>query len=310
MSNSKQSEKTKLHWLTISIGAVILCVIITVVHIDNYYSSVMETFHDCMYQPLSTIDHERSKEKLANKERLNFLLLGVEQRAGDIGRADSIVVLSLNPSTDSIKLINIHKDTRVSMMSEDTEGKLAHAFANGGVEMVVESVENLLDMELDYYVQLNLTGIADLVDSLGGIMIDNQLDFEVDGVHFASGELHLSGTQAMRYLQKLADNPMDDLTQIIRHRQVLDAIIDTSTKELTIHKLEVLLDFMLANVRTNLHVDLMKDFIENYTDGHKAVSSYMLQGSIEEMDGVYYLLIPDEEVEKVHHMLGDSAGEL
>ncbi|MBS3679319.1 LCP family protein [Ornithinibacillus massiliensis] len=280
MSNSNQSEKTKLHWLTISIGAVILCVIITVVHIDNYYSSVMETFHNRMYQPLSTIDHERSKEKLANKERLNFLLLGVEQRAGDIGRADSIVVLSLYPSTDSIKLINIHKDTRVSMISEGTEGKLAHAFANGGVEMVVESVENLLDMELDYYVQLNLTGIADLVDSLGGIMIDNQLDFEVDGVHFASGELHLSGTQAMRYVQKLADNPMDDLTQMIRQRQVLDAIIDTASKELTIHKVEVLLDFLLENVRSNLHVDLMKDFIVNYADVHKEVSSYMLQGSI------------------------------
>lgn len=299
MSEEVKRRKPNYFWFYSIVGIVLLLIVGVASYVHSFYDNVRETFNVQMYEPLSSIDQHRSMEKVKGKEPLNVLLLGVEQK----GNLDSMILLSLNPKTQSTKLIGIPSETRALIVGKDLESKIDHAYTYGEANMVVESLERLLDIELDFYVQLNLNGAADLIDSLGGITVNNELDFEVDEVHFGRGELNLSGSQALRYVQVNVDDPTGYFGRTARQQQIIDAITEKGSKEITLHKLELLLDFIGDNLKTNLDFQLMRDLAVNYSGVQNSVTGYMLQGNVENIDGIHYLTVSEEEIMKVHQLI-------
>lgn len=307
MSEEIKRRKPNYLWFYTIVGFVFLLIIGVISYVHGFSNNVRETFNVQMYEPLRSIDQQRSKEKVIDKDTLNILLLGVEQRAGMKGNLDSMIVLSLNPKTQTTKLISVPKETRALIVGKDLEGKINHAYTYGEANMVVDSLERLLDIELDFYVQMNLNGAADLIDSLGGITVNNELDFKVDEVHFAPGEVHLSGAQALRYVQVNYDDPTGDVGLTARQQQVIEAIAEKGSREITLNKVELLLDFIGDNLKTNLDFQVIRDLAINYSGVQNSVTSYMLQGNVENMDGIYYLTVPEEEIMKVNQWInGDE----
>lgn len=77
----------------------------------SIYNDAKDTVNEKIHKKVSSIDHEIGKKKIKEQEPLNILLLGVDKRSGDSGRSDALMVLSLDPKNNKMKLISIPRDT-------------------------------------------------------------------------------------------------------------------------------------------------------------------------------------------------------
>src|SRR3954468_14217784 len=196
---SEKKKKSK-RWLKITGIVILLLVIGAGAYAYSIYNSLTNAV-DTMHQP---IDREKSEKRteeitLTKQDPFSVLMLGVDEREGDSGRSDTMIVLTVNPNNNSVKMLSIPRDTRTEIIGKGTEDKINHAYAFGGIPMALDTVENFLDIPIDYYVQINMEGFKDIVDAVGGVTVNNTLDFTSEGVHFTVGNIHLNGEKALKY---------------------------------------------------------------------------------------------------------------
>lgn len=132
-------------------------------------------------QPLQRGDKSERRTEAVNPSKDNFsvLLLGDDARPGEKGaRTDAMLVATFNKDKNSIILTSIPRDMRVELIGRGTLDKINHAHAYGGLDMSIDTVEHFLDIPIDYYGWVNFEGLIEVVDALGGIEVDVQLDFE------------------------------------------------------------------------------------------------------------------------------------
>ncbi|SDQ17983.1 LCP family glycopolymer transferase [Virgibacillus salinus] len=313
MSEQKRSNnkyKRKRPWIKYSLVLILILAIGVGAYALLLYNDAKDTVNEKIHQKVPSIDHELGKKKIKGEEPLNILLLGVDKRAGDSGRSDALMVLSLDPKNNKMKLISIPRDTRTTIVGKGLEDKINHAYAFGGTDMSIATVESLLNINLDYYVQMNMEGLTEMVDAVGGITVDNQLEwydtgYYEKGYHYAKGEISLNGPEAMGYVRMRYKDPNGDFGRTKRQRQVIEAIIDKGSSIASVNKIDNMIDVLGKNMATNMDFADMKDLLFNYKNVRKNTVSYMMKGSGTEIDGVYYYLIPDEEIAKVHEMINE-----
>ncbi|SEP80470.1 transcriptional attenuator, LytR family [Virgibacillus subterraneus] len=313
MSEQKRSNnkyKRKRPWIKYSLVLILILAIGVGAYALLLYNDAKDTVNEKIHQKVPSIDHELGKKKIKGEEPLNILLLGVDKRAGDSGRSDALMVLSLDPKNNKMKLISIPRDTRTTIVGKGLEDKINHAYAFGGTDMSIATVESLLNINLDYYVQMNMEGLTEMVDAVGGITVDNQLEwydtgYYEKGYHYAKGEISLDGPEAMGYVRMRYKDPNGDFGRTKRQRQVIEAIIDKGSSIASVNKIDNMIDVLGKNMATNMDFADMKDLLFNYKNVRKNTVSYMMKGSGTEIDGVYYYLIPDEEIAKVHEMINE-----
>lgn len=256
-----------------------------------------------MNTDLTSIDIKRAKEKIGKREKLNILLLGVDKRKGDRGRSDTIIVLTIDPKKERMKMISIPRDTRTLIVGKGFEDKINHAYAFGGADMSVATVENMLDIEIDYFLEINMEGLIQLVDAVGGITVHNELDWHSDGFHYKPGKLHLDGKRALGYVRMRKQDPEGDFGRTKRQRQVIEAIIKKGISIGGVTKINEMLEVLGNNVATNMNFDDMKDLMVYYRNAARNSETYMLKGKGTRINGIYYYIVPEEEIAKVHEMI-------
>lgn len=161
------------------------------------YSSFASAFNS-IHQPLDKIsDRREGAISLKSQVPFSLLLLGVDEQEGDIGRSDTMVVVTVNPEVESIKMLSIPRDTRTEIIGNGTEEKINHAYARGGVEMSIATVEDFLDLPIDYYIKVNMDGFKDIINTLDGVTVDNDMDLTHKTHNFPKGKIKLDGNQAL-----------------------------------------------------------------------------------------------------------------
>ena len=135
-----------------------------------------------MHKPLKR-DQNNSNvgEKVSKSEPVSILLLGADERGNDKGRSDSLMVITLNPKNNSMKTVSIPRDTYTEIVGKGKRDKINHAYAFGGVDMSVATVENFLNVPINYYIEVNMEGFKDIVDAVGGVDVNNDLEFSLEG---------------------------------------------------------------------------------------------------------------------------------
>ncbi|UOQ46613.1 LCP family protein [Gracilibacillus caseinilyticus] len=304
----RKNKKKKKRLLKI-LAALTLIIILSIAgYLYSIYSKAQQTVDEKVHQEVETIDTDITDKKVKEQQPLNILLLGVDERNSDSGRSDALMVLSLKPGSDEMQLVSIPRDTRTEIVGKGFEDKINHAYAYGGVDMSINTVENLLDIDLDYYVQMNMEGLSDLVDALGSITVNNQLDWYDEGYyqkdyHYQKGEIQLDGPKTMGYVRMRHLDPNGDFGRTERQRQVIRAIIDKGASFQSAAKINELIDVLGNNVLTNMKFKDMTNLFANYRDTRKNFDSYMIQGQGKRIENVYYLIVGNEELQKVHEML-------
>src|SRR5699024_2954560 len=118
----------------------------------SVYNNAKKTVNQQMHDPVESIDSKLTKKKLNDTDTLNVLLLGIDAHENEAGRSDAIMIMRLNPKTDEMKVVSIPRDAYAEIVGHGTEDKINHAYAFGGATMAVATVEEFLDIEIDYYV--------------------------------------------------------------------------------------------------------------------------------------------------------------
>lgn len=302
MKRSERKKSRKL-WLKIPLAIILILVLGGGAYAFSIYNNAKSTVNDKINEPVDTIDTKKAKKKMKATEPLNILLLGVDQRGGDRGRSDALMVLSLNPKEDTMQLVSIPRDTRTIIVGKGVQDKINHAYAFGGADMSVATVENFLDIDLDYYVRMNMEGLEDLVDQLGTIHVDNEVEWDDGNYHFTKGPVEMDGDKTMHFVRMRKQDPAGDFGRTERQRKVIEGIIDKGASVGSVNKINGVIDVLGNNMATNMDFDDMKDLLFGYKDVRKNVNSYMMQGSGTSMGGIYYYQVPAEEVAKVHEMI-------
>lgn len=313
MTEQKRSDKRKKPkrlGLKISLAVILVLVLSVGAYAYSIYNDAKQTVNEDIHQKVPSINSEVGRKKIEEQKPLNILLLGVDQRPGDSGRSDALMVLSLDPKENKMQIISIPRDTRTQIVGKGYKDKINHAYAFGGTDMSIATVEKLLKIELDYYVEMNMQGLSEMVDAVGGITVNNSLDwydtgYYKKGYHYQRGEISLNGPKAMGYVRMRYQDPNNDFGRTKRQRQVIEAIIDKGASVASVNKIDSVIDVLGDNMATNMDFDDMKDLLFNYADVRDNVVSYMMKGKGTKIDGIYYLLVSDEEVAKVHGMIAE-----
>jgi len=295
----RANKKKKRTWLRVT-GIVLILLLIGIgVYAYSVYNSLTNAV-ETMHHPVDRTSEKRTEEvSLQNKQPFSVLLLGVDQRKGDKGRSDTMIVLSINPKLNSVKMLSIPRDTRTEIVGKGTEDKINHAYAFGGEEMAMNTVEQFLDIPIDYFVRVNMEGFKDIVDAVGGITVDNDLDFSYGGYHFPKGEVTLNGKKALAYTRMRKEDPRGDFGRQIRQRQIIQGVIKEGASLSSLANYSDIFSALGKNVKTNLTFDQMVSIQKNYKSVGGNIDQMTIKGNGTRINGIYYYVVPDDEKERL-----------
>jgi LCP family protein required for cell wall assembly len=271
----------------------------------SVYSSVEKTVEK-MQEPLKipVSSYREIPDPIKNERPISLLLLGIDERENDKGRTDTMIVVTVNPNKNTTKMISIPRDTYTKIIGFEKEDKINHAYAFGGIEMAKASVEDLLQIPIDYTISINMEGFIGLVDAVEGVDIENNLAFEVDDYMYELGSIHLQGEQALAFVRMRYDDPNGDFGRQERQKIVLDAVTNKLITLNSLWKYKELLGIVGENVRTNLSLDEMKTVSKNYKDALKDVESLSFQeGQGQIMQQIWYYMLDSQELKEIQNQL-------
>ena len=232
----------------------------------------------------------------ARKDPFTVMLLGVEdQRNGpdDLSRSDTIILAYVDPLAKHVNLLSIPRDLRVAQPEGHGFAKMADVFANGdvlkykgvgGVAYVWDTLEQNFLIKIDYYVRVNFDGFVKIVDTVGGVTVDNPYpikddayptsDFQYTRVFFPAGLMHFGGAEALRYVRTRHDD--DDYERNLRQQQVILSIREQAQRLNLLSHATGLLDTLGDTFRTDVPqdqwlgmarfgIDLPRNAIQQYT---------------------------------------------
>ena len=299
MRRSKErTKKKKWPWI---VGLIALPLLAIGIYAAMVYSS-FSTAIDEMHEPIEREKSEKREEQvtLTEQDPFSVLLLGVDEREGDSGRSDTMVVMTVNPKDQSTKMVSIPRDTYTEIIGRGTMDKINHAYAFGGIEMSMATTENLLDIPIDYVVQVNMDGFKDIVDAVGGVDVENATAFD----NFAAGNIHLNGDDALSYVRMRKQDARGDFGRQDRQKQVLQAVIREGASANSLMNYNDIFTALGTNVRTNMSFDEMKDVQQNYRAAAETVDQMIVQdGYGETINGVWYYIMDDAELAEIQQTL-------
>lgn len=269
------------------------------------YKSVQNTVDEDMHEP---IEREKSEKRpvevdMDSGEPLAFLLMGVDAREADSGRTDTMIVLTVNPEKNSMKMLSIPRDTLTELIGHGVDDKINHAYAFGGAAMSIDTVENFLDIPIDYFVTINMEGFKEIVDSLGGVTVDNDFAFTHSGYTFNEGEIFLDGEEALEYTRMRFEDPRGDFGRNDRQRKIVMGMIESGAQLSSLTNMGPILKSLGGNVTTSLSFSEMVSIGNHYRSARHNLEEIQISGTDRIIDGIYYYIVSDEEREKISQML-------
>lgn len=231
-----------------------------------YAYNVITSFnYEELEEPQTSQENSESEEdsSLINDNMvLNVLLLGTDsQSAGDGGRTDTILILSLDARNQKLKITSLMRDTWVKIPGYSSD-RINAAYTHGGAKITADTIRYNFGIKIDRYALVDFDNFEHIVDSIGGIDMElNQ--FEVYYINKncgnqcpalkGSGMMHLNGKQALMHARN-RDSLGSDYDRTERQRKVIMAIFEKG-KTLNIGQVTQLVSTMLPMVTTNFKVN-------------------------------------------------------
>ncbi|ETP69532.1 LCP family protein [Planococcus glaciei] len=319
--NRKKHRKTKSRRLAIKIAAImIVSVLICGSAFGIYLLKKAELAADRSFETAG--DREMSDLRDEQVEPLHdnvsILFIGVDdsekrdQNTDNI-RSDALVLATLNNADKSIKLVSIPRDTYTYIPDAGHEDKITHAYAFNGPSSAIESVEELLNVPVDYYVRMNFDAFIDVVDALDGIEVNVPYDLKEqdefdkkDAIVLEQGYQTLNGSEALALARtRHYDN---DIERGKRQQMIIESIMNKILSASSFSKYDNVIEAIGDNMKTDLTFKDMQSFF-NYAKGGKPdVDTLTLDGYDDMSTGVYYWQLDDESLTEVQDILKSHLG--
>ncbi|MGI8857996.1 MAG: LCP family protein [Thermomicrobiales bacterium] len=226
--------------------------------------------------PAATIDPIAAVH-FDRKDPFTIMLIGVDAREGDTTpQSDTIILVYTDPSNpdDTVHMMSIPRDLRVTIAGGFGVGKMADVYATGagnhyleagghagqgGSTLVRDTIEQNFRIQIDYYAQVDFGGLVKIVDAVGGVTVDNPYPFKDDEyptpdyqytrVFFPAGTMHLDGATALEFARSRHGD--DDYGRNARQQQVLLGIRQQALQLNLLSKATDLIDAFGSTVKTD-----------------------------------------------------------
>ena len=227
---------------------------------------------------------QKEREYKNSKGTFNILISGIDTNGNinKVSRSDVNIIMTVNPNTHEILLTNIPRDMEVKL--HGTEGltdKLTHAGIYG-VDMTKATLEDFLETDIKYYVRVNFDSLVKIIDTIGGVDIDNDVTFSNGGYTFNKGRIHLNGKQALAYSRDRYHQVSGDWNRGQHQMIVIQGIVDKithSTELLTNYS--SLVDQLSSVVQTNVKDSLIRNYVKKQLNDMSSwnVYNYAVSGT-------------------------------
>ena len=260
---------------------------------------------------IKTIEIKKSIEDITKRVSIkntpfNVLISGIDAY-GDINqtsRNDVNIVATINPNTNEILLTSIPRDYYVQLHgTTGYKDKLTHA-SYYGINMAVETIEDILDTDINYYVKVNFTTVVDLVNEIGGIDVYADQDVNIGTCKIKEGYNNLDGKCALAFSRERHSYADGDRHRGRNQQQVIIAVLNKLTSGTTLlTEYTNILSVLDGKFATNMDTKEITDYIKyelndlkNYTIKTTQLDGYGSMGETYSYPGQdLWIMIPYEE---------------
>ncbi|BAQ57817.1 LCP family glycopolymer transferase [Lactobacillus acetotolerans] len=243
---------------------------------------------------------------IASKRPISVLILGVDQGIEgrhDQGNSDTLILATANPDKNTATMTSIPRDTLVNVLGDPGNKyfmyRVNSAYEVGGSKASVKTVSSLLNVPVNYYVEVNMKALRSLVSAVGGVDVDVPFDFSYDWATFHKGKQHLDGRHAVAYVRMRKEDPRGDYGRQMRQRQVIQAVAKKAMSVDTISNYRKLVKIFNKYIKTNLTFNDMFALTMNYRDCSKNLKSGYIQGHDAWINGASIQVAPTDELQKI-----------
>ncbi len=254
----KDQDESLFKWIMISAGVsmVILFILITVASdvVKNLANIIAGLTHGTNYSvnlPFAT-------------SRKNILLIGTDSNGRNTDpfegvRSDTLVVVNIDPGSKNVNLVSIPRDSKVYIGDGHGVDKINAAFAFGGPELTIQTIETTLGIKIDYYIVFNYNSVKKIVEAIGGVPVYVEKNMHYSDhtgqlfVNLQKGEQVLNADQAEQYLRFRKD-ALGDIGRMRRQQWFLKGIAQKFQSPEIITKIPELIKVLNETTKTNMSV--------------------------------------------------------
>jgi LCP family protein required for cell wall assembly len=281
----KKKSKNK-PWL-IALAIEIVLVVVMVVWYGTHY--VNKTIEKIDHKELEDVKvNEGLSDDTVEKMTTGYTtiaLFGIDSRDIEMSetgsRSDAIIICSINNDTQEVKLVSVYRDTYLELANDSQSyEKVTHAYAYGGAQEAVNTLNKNLDLNITEYITVNFTALTEAIDALGGLDVElksselNKLNecieeqMRVNGIQssyvYDTGVVHLDGVQSTAYA-RIRSTDQGDITRAWRQRKIISLMIDKA-KSAGLSKLNNCINAVVDDVSTSLSKDQILELAKNCFD--------------------------------------------
>lgn len=276
----------------------ILLLIVALFYINNVQNNAEGTA-GFISEALSTLSGHSGERAFKGSERMNILCLGIDYNRDSRGiaytkgaRSDTMFVVSIDAKGQTLNVVSIPRDCYVYLGDDYGHDKINAAYMYGGIKLTRKVVSEFLGIPIHHYVIIKVSGASQLVDALGGLVVDVEKDMDYDDnwgnlhIHLKAGEQLLRGEQAVGYARFRMDAE-SDRGRIRRQQQVMMSVIKRLKDPMVVLRLQSIVKAVKDNIETDFSLMDMLDLTYLYKDfDRKRMKTGVIVGDDTDINGM------------------------
>ena len=306
------------------IGMFLGFVLVTVIGVGAYAFTIYQQSTQTLAKTYKKIGQE-TKVIEAN-EPLTILMMCVDTGNGErtdkwVGNSDSMILVTVNPKTKKVVMMSLERDILTKIQQPDgsvMEAKLNAAYATGGAELAISTIQKMMNIHIDRYVMVNMHGLQEMVDAVGGITVNNTLGFPIsiqdqepfNTISIGVGEQKLNGEEALVYSRMRYQDPEGDYGRQKRQREVIQKIVEKILSVNSVSHYQEILKALSDNMQTNIEITTSTiPQLMGYQDSFKNIESQQLRGEDAMLQGGSYQIVTTAHILEMQNILRRSLGQ-
>ena len=249
----------------------------------------------------------QDESSIMNEPAVNLLVLGLDEYEE---RADSIVLMNYSPDAVKLNILSIARDTRVFVNGKPV--KINSLMAIGGEQKMIDMVEEITGLNINYYITLNFEGFRKIVDTLGGVRVNVPFNMNYDDptqnlhIHLKKGVQVLNGREAEQYVRFRKGNNDNqgysdgDLGRIKAQQEFIKSFIEQKLNLKYVSKIDDIYFILRKYMRTNIKLGDIRHYITSVKKlRNEDINAYTIPGRPRFIDGQSYFIINKKEVNRL-----------
>ena len=306
------------------IGMFLGFVLVTVIGVGAYAFTIYQQSTQTLAKTYKKIGEET--KVIEATEPLTILLMGVdtgnvERTDKWVGNSDSMILVTVNPKTKKVVMMSLERDILTKIQQPDgsvMEAKLNAAYATGGAELAISTIQKMMNIHIDRYVMVNMHGVQEMVDAVGGITVNNTLGFPIsiqdqepfNTISIGVGEQKLNGEEALVYSRMRYQDPEGDYGRQKRQREVIQKVVEKILSVNSVSHYQEILKALSDNMQTNIEITTSTiPQLMGYQDSFKNIESQQLRGEDAMLQGGSYQIVTTAHILEMQNILRRSLGQ-